>query len=122
MTWVASPALDPGAPLAGAKHIVGNRLAHLLRQRPDLNQARLAEIMGVERSAVSMWVKGKNLPSAKYLDQLADIFGVKVHELFIEDDHKAAVEGHREPTPEEGLRVVAKAMGFILKRRSTPKH
>lgn len=122
MNWVASHALEPGAPVPGAKYIVGSRLAQLLRLRPDLNQARLAEMLGVERSAVSMWIKGKNLPSAKYLDQLAGIFGVKVHELFMEDDQEQPADRPREATPEEGLRVVAKAMGFILKRRGKPQH
>lgn len=49
-------------------------LREQLRARPDLNQARLAEELGIYASTVHYWVKGRSQPDDTNIAKLAEIF------------------------------------------------
>ena len=56
-----------------------------IRVSRGLSQSRLAQKLGVSRSAVSMWEIGASQPDNDMLRQLADIFEISVDELL---DHR----------------------------------
>ena len=53
-----------------------------LQQRPDLNQKRLADLLGVYASTVSFWMSGRSKPSPEKVDALAKIFDVEPSVLY----------------------------------------
>lgn len=57
-------------------------LKEQLRTRPDLNQARLAEQLGVYASTVSYWLKGRSQPDEANLARLSEIFSVELSTLY----------------------------------------
>lgn len=66
-----------------------------LRQRAGMSQQRLADIMGVSRTAVYKWEMGQGQPDIAALRRLADLFHVTLDELCDqphqdEDDAEAA--------------------------------
>ncbi len=61
-----------------------------LREKAGMTQKNLADKLFVSPQAVSRWESGDTEPSATTLNQLANIFGVSIDELF----------GHPAPKPE----------------------
>lgn len=55
--------------------IIGQRIREL-RIDAGISQQKLAEEIGVNRSAVSFWESGINEPKATYIARLATFFGV----------------------------------------------
>lgn len=53
-----------------------------LRKSKGLSQAKLAELLGVEQSAVAMWEVGINNPMADKLPKIAEILGCTIDDLF----------------------------------------
>ena len=51
------------------------------RESHKMTQNELAEILGVNRSAVAMWETGKNYPSVRQLIKLSEIFHCTIDEL-----------------------------------------
>jgi transcriptional regulator with XRE-family HTH domain len=52
-----------------------------LRKRADLTQCQVAEKLGVDRTTVSKWDIGINLPRAELLPKIALLYGCDVSEL-----------------------------------------
>lgn len=52
-----------------------------LRNRAGLTQEELATMLGVGRTAVTMWEIGENLPPTKLLPALAAALGCTIDEL-----------------------------------------
>ena len=52
----------------------------LLKQK-DIHGAQLARKLGVDRSVVSNWVRGKNFPRPIYLTKIAEILGISLTDL-----------------------------------------
>ena len=74
-----------------------------LRKEKGLTQEQLAERLGVSNRTVSRWETGSNLPDLSVLVELADFYGVGIHEI---------IDGERqsEETPAEeecAMRAVA---------------
>ena len=57
----------------------------LLRQAAGLTQDELAQMLGVGRTAVTMWETGVNMPTAKLLPHLAAALHCTVDELLADD-------------------------------------
>ncbi len=56
----------------------GQWLRERMAERADLNQPRLAELLGVNQSTISNWVRGRSEPaSLEAIGALADIFGTE---------------------------------------------
>lgn len=53
-----------------------------LRQQKGVSQRKLGEIVGVSRDSISLYEKGKRLPSAGVLLDMADYFGVSPRKLY----------------------------------------
>ncbi len=47
----------------------------------QLTDTRLAEIIGISRSTVSLWMNGKRVPKLEYKIKLADALGVSLNWL-----------------------------------------
>jgi len=53
-----------------------------LREKADLTQQRLGELLGVVQSTVAMWETGESMPRADKLPELARILGCTIDELY----------------------------------------
>jgi putative transcriptional regulator len=67
---------------AGA--VVKNRLK-VLRAERDWNQQDLAEALGVSRQSVNAIETGKYDPSLPLAFRIADLFGMRIEEIFLRD-------------------------------------
>lgn len=61
-----------------------------LRKNRKINQKELAEIVGVDRTAVGKWENGNNYPTVEVLDKLATFFGVTTDYLLGRDELPAS--------------------------------
>ena len=59
-----------------------NRLKEL-RARHDLTQSDLAQKVGVRRETIVFLEKGKYNPSLKLTYDIAQVFGMKIEEVFV---------------------------------------
>lgn len=50
---------------------------------PEMTQARLAELLGVSQSAISLWSRGKRSMTAETALALADLLQCSVEDLFL---------------------------------------
>lgn len=55
------------------------------RERSGLTQKEVAEMMGVDQSAVSFWETGKTMPRAAMLVKLSGFYCCSVDELLAKD-------------------------------------
>lgn len=55
----------------------------------DLTQETLAEKVGVTRQTINAIEKGKYDPSLELAFKLARLFGVRVEDIFLYEDHEA---------------------------------
>lgn len=65
----------------------GRRIGQL-RKNSNFTQMELADLMGVSYQAVSSWERGLTMPDISKLPDLARIFGVKIDELFNDNNEK----------------------------------
>jgi putative transcriptional regulator len=61
---------------------------HEFRKEMNLQQAELAEMVGVRRETIGKLENGKYNPSLKLAMDIAKVFGKPVEEIFIFDDNK----------------------------------
>jgi len=59
------------------------KFGEILKKR-GIKQKHIAEKLGVSESSVSHWVKGKNMPKAKYILKLTLLLNVSIEELINE--------------------------------------
>lgn len=62
------------------ENIFGNRLRELRKER-GLGQIKLAEILGVSKSIISLWEIGTCEPTLSKLKEMARFFGVTIDYL-----------------------------------------
>ena len=53
-----------------------------LREGRNYNQNDLAEVLGVDRSAIAKWETGESFPRTDKLPKLAEILGCSIDDLF----------------------------------------
>jgi putative transcriptional regulator len=63
---------------------VKNRLK-ILRAERNWNQQQLAEALGVSRQSVNAIETGKYDPSLPLAFRIADVFGLRIEEIFLRD-------------------------------------
>lgn len=56
------------------------------RKKYGLTQGNLAELLEVKQTAISQWEKGKTMPKAELLPQLAKIFNCLIDDLFTQEE------------------------------------
>lgn len=102
------------------KRLFGARIRELRKSR-GINQAELAEIIGVDAKHVSRMETGQTFPYPDKLDALARALGVQIKELF-EFEHlveeKVTVQNIEEMLKgagEEELRVIYRVVKAILR-------
>ena len=61
---------------------------HEFRKEMNLQQAELAELVGVRRETIGKLENGKYNPSLKLAMDIARVFGKTVEEVFVFDDEK----------------------------------
>lgn len=61
-----------------------------LREKSEISQSELAELLGITRTAVWAWEKGITIPRQKTLVVLADLFGVTLDFLAGRDQLRSA--------------------------------
>ncbi|NPV80689.1 MAG: helix-turn-helix domain-containing protein [Firmicutes bacterium] len=67
-----------------------------LREKKEVTQKEVGDLVGVTDAAVGMWEQGKRLPDAETIARLADFFGVTVDYLVGRVDDPAS---HDPSTP-----------------------
>ncbi|MHB8842495.1 MAG: helix-turn-helix transcriptional regulator [Candidatus Aquicultor sp.] len=65
------------------------KLEMVLHER-EINQSALARNIGVDRSLVNKWVKGKHMPSAHFMTKIARELRMTEQELFFDAGFKGA--------------------------------
>jgi putative transcriptional regulator len=70
--------------MLAAGTVVKNRLK-VLRAERDWNQQDLAEALGVSRQSVNAIETGKYDPSLPLAFRIADLFGMRIEEIFLRD-------------------------------------
>lgn len=98
-----------------------------LRKQKKVTQQRLADALGVSRSAVAMWETGGNDPDADMLIRIAKYFGVSVDYLLggeepepkpnTDDDLKVALFGGGEEVTDEMWEEVRRFAQYIKQTR-----
>ena len=61
-------------------YVTGTTIRHL-REKRNMTQAKLAEILGVSSKTISKWETAKGLPDISLLQPLAQALGISVIEL-----------------------------------------
>lgn len=61
------------------------KLEKILHDR-GVNQSALARKIGVDKSLMNKWVKGKHVPSAHFMTKIARELGMTEQEIFFDDD------------------------------------
>lgn len=59
---------------------------HELRKEKGMQQAELAELVGVRRETIGKLENGKYNPSIKLAMDIAKVFGLPVEEIFLFED------------------------------------
>lgn len=62
------------------KNQTGQRIKYYMELR-NITQQELAEELGINRSSVSNWISGKQMPRVEKIDAMAKYFGCKVTDL-----------------------------------------
>ena len=57
-----------------------------LRKSAKINQKELADVLGVDRTAIGKWENGNNYPTVEILDKLATYFKVTTDYLLSRDE------------------------------------
>lgn len=52
-----------------------------LRKKKNLTQEQLAEMLGVNRTTVTLWELGINKPKIEMIEKLIEIFGCSISDL-----------------------------------------
>lgn len=65
-----------------------------LRKQKKINQATLADAIGMSQATIASWEKGTRKPDAETVAQLADYFGVTIDYLMGRDE-----TAHQQPEP-----------------------
>ena len=55
----------------------------IMREKANLTQMQLAEIIDIDRSTVAKWETGEASPRADKLPLLAEALGCKIDDLFV---------------------------------------
>ncbi len=96
-----NPGMQTGRPAKSQRTEFGARL-HALREAAGLSQAQVAAKLGIAQPTYALWERRTTAISADQLHKLADVFGVGVDALFV--DEKAAAR--RSTGPAGKLRQV----------------
>ena len=65
------------------------RILKFLMDHAGLTQMDIAETLGVSKQTVSDWVNGKKFPRVDKMQQLADLFGVLMSDLYSDKEPDA---------------------------------
>lgn len=83
-----------------------------IMQKQGVSQAQLAEMAGVGKSAISQYLSGKNIPSAKRSEVFAEALGVPAEYLLdLESDMGLIKKGPAKDTLNVPVSEAAKIMG-----------
>ena len=81
LKWICK---ERGANLEDLKKIIGNNIT-ALRTSAKLTQSELADKLNYSDKSVSKWERGESAPDIFILKQIADLFGVMVDYLLLEE-------------------------------------
>jgi transcriptional regulator with XRE-family HTH domain len=99
------------------KKLLGKRIKELIKQK-DISQEKLAEAVGVEPTALSNIVTGRNYPLMSTLEKILKVLDVDFEEVFCfkhhgsNEDLKAEIEQILNDNPErmQDFYKIAKAL------------
>lgn len=81
---VYNPAMQTGRPAKSKRSEFGARL-HALREAAGLSQSQVADKLGIAQPTYAIWERRTTAIAAPQLQQLADVFGVGVDALFLNE-------------------------------------
>ena len=92
------------------KNIVANNIANF-RKTHGLTQAELAEKLNYSDKSISKWERAEGFPDIFTLKELADFFGVKVGDFFLE---KPTIKRHRQIKKEILLPLLSIGIAWLI--------
>ena len=87
--------MQTGRPAKSKRSEFGARL-HALREATGLSQAQVADKLGIAQPTYAIWERRTTAIAAPQLQQLADVFGVGIDALFLNE--KTAAKRANSPT------------------------
>lgn len=108
----SAPDVEEGYAPSAIDEAFGVRLQQL-RTSAGLNQAEVAERIGVSAASVSSWEKGSARPQHDHMEKLAAILGVEISDLLEDDPPDGPPDGLRELV-ERSREQIARAMGISV--------
>lgn len=69
---------------------IGNFICKL-RKEQGLTQIQLAEILCIDRCAISKWERGINMPNYSSLIKLSEIFKLTINEILMGEKYSSTV-------------------------------
>lgn len=80
-----------------------------LRKSRKLNQAKLAEALGMSQATITFWENGKRTPDIEMLGKLADFFGVTTDYLLGRTPMEVEIiDGDPPPLGDDELEIIIK--------------
>lgn len=86
------------------KHIIAKNLIYY-RTQAKLTQLELANTLNYSDKSISKWEHGAGLPDIMVLKQLADLYGIKVDDFFVENEFS---------TPKRAPKQIKKINHFFI--------
>lgn len=91
-------------------------LAKYMQER-GMNQSAVARSVNVSKQIVSDWLRGKKFPRVDKMQELANLFGVTVSDMYPNENFRIKVRGTTRPTFMDTM-VKASVVSPLMKEKS----
>ena len=92
-----------------------------LRKEKRMSQAKLGDLLGVSRAAVSEWEKGKSIPRLDKLAEISRFFGVSLSELSGTPGDDVSVDAELRRLPDDMQQILRKSFLDTIAGLAPPK-
>ena len=96
-------------------HYVTGTAIRQLRERKNMTQAALAEVIGVSPKTVSKWEKGTTEPSTSNLFAIAKLFDMPIEEFWTLTDDIIEGAEVKKPYSSKPGKIIAKVINKVNK-------
>jgi transcriptional regulator with XRE-family HTH domain len=86
-----------------------NWLKEAMRQKNNMTQEALGDLLPASQPAIGNWLKGANTPKSKYIPKLAEIFDADEDDLLILAGHKSNKQSKKDDLDPDIKAIVGRA-------------